>query len=62
MNNIYGMSEPEIEAKLEGLRRDGGYRNSRAVNHKKLMEQIEELEKRLYKLKTMNKKIVHKLV
>ena len=59
--NIFTMSEQEIMNQLEQLKRDVGFRDLRAKHRPRLMQKIEELEKRLLALKTMNKKVVQNL-
>ena len=53
--NLYEMSQQQIIEKLDELRSDGGYRNTKAVNHRKLIALVTELEKRLAQLEAKNK-------
>jgi uncharacterized coiled-coil DUF342 family protein len=58
--NLYEMTQEQIEAELEQLKRDTGYRDLNARHRPKLMQMIDQLEQRLYKLKSKSKLSSHK--
>ena len=53
--NLYQMTREQVQSKLDELQRDGNYRNRQSVGHRKIAQDVAELERRLKQLNSTTK-------